>query len=53
MTATEQRLHAELAQLRARYDDGAVSAGIAAVIKALEQELSWLQHKGTQHGEEI
>jgi hypothetical protein len=35
------RLRAELAQLRARYDNGAVAPGIYAVIRKLETEIAW------------
>jgi len=39
------RLRSELAALRARYDTGAVSAVIYAVIRWLETELAWAEHK--------
>jgi hypothetical protein len=39
------RLRSELAALRARYDGGAVSAEIYAVIRWLETELAWAEHK--------
>jgi hypothetical protein len=39
-----QHLRAELAQLRARYDDGAVAPGVYAIIKQLETELAWHEH---------
>jgi hypothetical protein len=45
MTATkQQRLRAELALLKARYDYGQVSPAVYEVIKQLEVKLSWSQH---------
>jgi hypothetical protein len=40
-----QRTRTELALLRAKYDSGAVSLGIYAVIKNLECEIAWLEHQ--------
>ena len=37
-------LRAELAHLRARYDGGAVSPGVYAIIRGLELDLAWLEH---------
>jgi hypothetical protein len=37
-------LRAELASLRARYDSGAVSPGVYAIIRQLEIELAWHEH---------
>jgi hypothetical protein len=42
----EQDLRAELTALQARYDSGAVSSAVYAVVKAIETELGWLQHRG-------
>jgi hypothetical protein len=42
--AAAQHLRAELTLLRARYDSGAVSPGVYAIIRQLEIELSWYQH---------
>jgi hypothetical protein len=43
--AAAQYLRAEFASLRARYDSGAVSPGVYAIIRQLEIELSWYQHQ--------
>ena len=34
-----------LAQLRGRYDDGAVSPAMYAAIKAIETDIWWLEHR--------
>jgi hypothetical protein len=34
-----------LAMLRARYDDGAVSPAIYSVIRQLETEIAWYEHR--------
>ena len=39
-----QRARTELALLRARYDGGAISPAVFAVIKNLECEIAWLEH---------
>jgi len=44
--APERDLGAGLALLQARYDGGAVSPAIFGVIKAIETDLGWLQHRG-------
>jgi hypothetical protein len=36
----------QLAMLRARYDDGAVSPAIYRVIRQLETEIAWYEHPG-------
>jgi hypothetical protein len=38
-------LRRDLAMLRARYDDGAVSTAIYAVIKQIETDISWAEHR--------
>jgi hypothetical protein len=38
-------LRAELRLLRCRYDSGAVSPGVYAVIRAMEIEIGWLEHE--------
>ena len=43
---TEATLRDQLALLRARYDHGAVSSPIFAVIRQIEIELGWLAHRG-------
>ena len=43
--AAAQYLRAELASLRARYDFGAVSPGVYAIIRQLEIELAWHLHR--------
>jgi len=35
----------ELALLRARYDSGAVNAAVYAVIKRIECDIAWNEHK--------
>jgi hypothetical protein len=40
----ESRLRSQLAMLRCRYDDGAVSPAVYVVIRAIEIEISWLKH---------
>jgi len=37
-------LRAELAQLRARYDGGALAPAVFAIVKALEAEIAWIEH---------
>jgi hypothetical protein len=39
------RLRAELALLVARYDSGAVSPAVYAVIRAIESDIAWLEHR--------
>jgi hypothetical protein len=46
-TAEEQRLRSELARLVARYDGGAVSPAIYAVIRAIETDIGWLEHRNS------
>ena len=41
-------LRAELEWLRSRYDGGAVSSSIYAVIRTIETELSWREQQGRQ-----
>lgn len=38
-------LRAELAQLQARYDSGAISPAVFAAMRALETELAWIEHR--------
>jgi hypothetical protein len=38
-------LRAELEWLRARYDDGKVSAAVFAVIRRLESDIAWAEHR--------
>jgi hypothetical protein len=40
----QQRLRAELAYLRARYDHGAVSPAVYETIKQIETKLAWSEH---------
>jgi hypothetical protein len=42
----EQALRAALAWVRARHDNGAVSPAVFAVMRMIEVELSWLEHRG-------
>ncbi len=43
-----ERARAELAFLRARHDDGAVSQAVYAIIKKLEADISWLEYTPTK-----
>ena len=38
-------LRAKLAMLQARYDNGACSGSIYRVIKELQREIAWLEHR--------
>jgi hypothetical protein len=40
----QQRLRAELAHLRARYNDGAVSPAVYEIIKKIETTIAWSEH---------
>jgi hypothetical protein len=40
-----ERLQQELAHLRARYDSGAISEAVYAVMKQLEREIAWEEHR--------
>jgi len=40
-----QKLRAELARLRARHDCGAVSPALYAVIRTLEIDIAWFEHR--------
>jgi hypothetical protein len=42
----EQALRAALAWVRARHDSGAVSPAVFSVMRMIEVELSWLEHRG-------
>jgi hypothetical protein len=42
----EKALRSALEWIRARHDDGALSPGVLAVVRMIEAELSWLQHRG-------
>jgi hypothetical protein len=48
MKRSERRLRDELEWLRAKYDSGAVSDGVFAVVKRLETEIAWRQHETGQ-----
>jgi hypothetical protein len=47
MTSQERirDLRAELAALRARHDSGAMSAGTYDVVREIEIEIGWLEHR--------
>jgi hypothetical protein len=49
----QKRLQAELALLRARYDDGAVSPAVYAAIKKLETAISWLDYNDAKENENV
>jgi hypothetical protein len=42
---TAEQLRSELALLVARYDSGAVSPAVYAVIRAIESDIAWLEHR--------
>jgi hypothetical protein len=42
----EQALRAALEWVRARHDTDALSPGVSAVVKMIETEISWRQHRG-------
>ena len=41
----EARLHDERGWLLGKYDSGAVSAAVFSVVKQIETDLAWLQHR--------
>jgi hypothetical protein len=41
----EARLHDERSWLLGKYDSGAVSAAVFAVVRQIETDLAWLQHR--------
>jgi len=41
----EQALRAALAWVRARHDSGAISPAVFSVIRMIETELAWRQHR--------
>ena len=43
-----QILRGRLNQVRARYDDGAMSPGVYQAVKQIELEIAWTEHKGEQ-----
>ena len=45
-TTSYSDVRTELARLQARYDSGAVPPAVFSVIRKLETELSWLEHRG-------
>jgi hypothetical protein len=38
-------LRSELAQLRARHDSGAIAPGVYAVIREIETQIAWAEHR--------
>jgi hypothetical protein len=42
----EQALRAGLEWVRARHDSGAISPAVFSVMRMIEVELSWLEHRG-------
>ncbi|MGO9682405.1 MAG: hypothetical protein ACLPTZ_07425 [Beijerinckiaceae bacterium] len=40
-----EKLRSELASIVARYDSGAVSPAIYAVIRAIESDIAWLEFR--------
>jgi hypothetical protein len=47
-TTSTAALRSELAALRARYDDGAISPAVFAVIRKLESDIAWAEHKAVR-----
>jgi hypothetical protein len=45
-TSQAKKLRTELSYLIARYDSGAVSPAVYAVIRAIESDIAWLEHRG-------
>jgi hypothetical protein len=45
---SEARLRDELAMLKARYDCESVSPAVYSVIRSIEVDISWLQHRRFQ-----
>jgi hypothetical protein len=43
-------LRGQLMVLRARYDSGAVSPAMYAVIAAIETDIAWAEHRASQRG---
>jgi hypothetical protein len=46
--APSSDVRAQLALLQARYDTGAVPPSIFSIIRSLEIELSWIEHRGAE-----
>jgi hypothetical protein len=40
-----QRLRAELDQVRARYDSGAIPLSVYYTLRELEEEIAWREHR--------
>jgi hypothetical protein len=47
-TTASQILRDRREQVRARYDDGAMSPGVYQAVKQIELEIAWTEHKGGQ-----
>jgi hypothetical protein len=43
-TSSTVALRSELPALRARYDDGAITPAIFAVIREIETSIAWIEH---------
>jgi hypothetical protein len=52
MAMMNERIRDKLETLRARYDYGAVSAALYAVIKRLEIEIAWREYANKQEKEQ-
>jgi hypothetical protein len=48
MAYQERRKRTELAMLRARYDSGAVHPAVYGVIRTVETNISWREHRGRE-----
>ena len=47
-TTASQILRGRLEQVRARYEDGAMSPGVYQAVKQIELEIAWSEHKERQ-----
>jgi hypothetical protein len=45
-TTTSQILRGRLEQVKARYDDGAMSPGVYQAVMQIELEIAWNEHRG-------
>jgi hypothetical protein len=44
-TSSTAALRGELEWLRARYDDGTISPAVFAVIREIETDIAWIEHR--------
>ena len=50
MNGNATRLRAELALLLARYDHGAVAPSTYAIIRSIEIDIAWIEHRSRESG---